>query len=152
MHQPAAPDNETYLRTLSDIAADHELEARIATAVLEFGLAQCPLPVDGGYDGDSFRDAVILCVTTLRLTSRHKPAGASAHWWVKQAVALSGMFGDPASVPRAAMIVAAHIEGIEVTEFQVAVAPGGVLRPSCSLAVGPTNAWAKAHPTFATRG
>ncbi len=51
------------------------------------------------------------------------------------------MSGEERCVPNAAMIVAAHIQTIEVFEFVVERVVGGQLYPRASLRVGPIPGW-----------
>ena len=130
------PDEATYRQTLNEVAAITDLSARIAEAVAKYDLTSYPLPTGEEYDGDGFRESVVLSITTLRLVSRRTRNGASAYWWTLQAEALSSKFGAHQYLPNASMLVAAHIEGIGIFEF---VVDKHGLR--CSLAVGPIAGW-----------
>lgn len=144
MSARSAPDESTYHRVLNEIAADGDLDHHIAAAVTELGLEQCALPIDGGYAGQEFRDAVVLAIATLRLIARYKSTGASDYWWKHQAESLSGRFGESQYVPRGAMITAARIENVQIFEFQLVRQPNGEHYPRCSLRAGPIAAWRKA--------
>ena len=130
------PDEVTYRQTLDEVAAITDLNARIAEAVAEYGLTNYPLPTGEKYDGGGFREAVVLSITTLRLVSRRTRNGASAHWWMLRAEALSSKFGAHLYLPNASMLAAAHIEGIGI--FELVVDKHGL---RCSLAVGPIAGW-----------
>ncbi|WP_419911937.1 hypothetical protein [Candidatus Poriferisodalis sp.] len=130
------PDAAAYRQTLNEVAATTDLSARIAEAVATYDLTRYPLPGGEEYDSDGFRESVVFSITTLRLVSRRTRNGASAHWWARQAEALSSEFGGCRYISNVAMLVAAYIEGIHIFEF---VVDRFGLR--CSLDVGPIAGW-----------
>lgn len=143
---PADLSTDVFRQALADASATDELDAKIAASVATRGLQRCPLPYhhEVGYDDPEFREAVVLCVATLRMIARKKRRGvtdASDYYWKHQAESMSAKFGERQYVPRAAMIIAADIEGIDVFEYHQKPQSNGGYTPSGSLAVVPVAAW-----------
>ena len=129
---------DTFRQSLTEATATDALDAKIAASVAARNLSRCSLPYhhDVSYDDPEFREAVVLCIATLRTIARKKRTGvtdASDYFWKHQAESLSAKFGERKYVPRAAMIVAADVEDIDVFEYHLRPQTNGGYIPSGSL-------------------
>lgn len=140
-----APTLTAYQSTLDELSRDAGFCAQIAEVVSALGLERAPLPRGMLYTCDALRNAVALSLTTLRLCARRSTRGKSDYYWKHQAERLSRLAGQSEYVPRAAMLIAAKIEGVPIRNF--AIVPqdedDSSAIPSGMLGADPTAAWRK---------